>query len=270
MSAPFKQGLDYFTHDTYLSEDPKIEYIEAAHGLTGYAVFIKILEKIYRNGYYLNWSERDSLIFSKKNNIDAKKCQNIISDCLKESLFDKEKYNKYSILTSHGIQARYLKSCERRKNITIFYEFFNVDINWVKANIKKVNVTIKKLNGDIYSVIAAESKVKKSKGKNNNKDTTAEDDQKISSSANVKIDFDWAVNEFINITETDKKAWVEAYPAINLSSEIARAKEWLKSNPKNKKSNYRRFLTGWLGKAQDKTSRNGGEKNYKPNYANMK
>lgn len=49
--------------------------------------------------------------------------------------------------------------------------------------------------------------------------------------------------------------WESAYPAINVKAEVTKAAAWLISNPKNKKSNYARFLNAWLSKAQDTAPR---------------
>lgn len=46
-----------------------------------------------------------------------------------------------------------------------------------------------------------------------------------------------------------------AYPAVDVEREIAKAHAWVLANPKNKKSNWARFLNGWLRKAQDKAPR---------------
>jgi hypothetical protein len=56
-------------------------------------------------------------------------------------------------------------------------------------------------------------------------------------------------------TSADLKAWAAAFPAISVPAEIRRAAEWLKANPKNRKSNYRRFLVGWFTRAQDRAPR---------------
>lgn len=54
--------------------------------------------------------------------------------------------------------------------------------------------------------------------------------------------------------------WRGAYPALSLDAELAKAAAWLVSNPKNRKSNYGRFLTNWLSKAQDRAPRVNGHK----------
>lgn len=52
--------------------------------------------------------------------------------------------------------------------------------------------------------------------------------------------------------------WNEAYPALSLDAELSKASAWMIANPKNKKSNYARFLTNWLSRAQDKAPKRGG------------
>ena len=54
------------------------------------------------------------------------------------------------------------------------------------------------------------------------------------------------------ITDADRTAWATAYPSASLTAELAKASEWLRANPtKAKRSNWRKFLTGWLTRCQD-------------------
>jgi hypothetical protein len=66
------------------------------------------------------------------------------------------------------------------------------------------------------------------------------------------IGFDAEKGEFRNITTVDHERWSNAYPAIAVSREIAAAAAWLMANPKNRKSNYSRFLVNWFSRAQDR------------------
>lgn len=52
--------------------------------------------------------------------------------------------------------------------------------------------------------------------------------------------------------------WQAAYPAVDVVGEIKKAGEWLRANPKNRKSNYERFLVNWMSRAQDKAPPKGG------------
>jgi len=69
-----------------------------------------------------------------------------------------------------------------------------------------------------------------------------------------EISFDFDKQEFINITDKDLQQWRIAYPSTNISQEIAKAQEWLKSEPTKakQKKKFRRYLTNWLSRADEK------------------
>jgi hypothetical protein len=152
MSRPIKQGLDYFPLD--VDTDDKVELIEAKHGIVGFGVIIKLYQKIYKEGYYLNWNEETSLLFSKRINVNINIINDVITDCLQYNLLDKTLFNTYKILTSEGIQKRYLGAVERRKEVFLCKKYINVDI-------KKINVNINWINNNN----STQSKVKESKVK---------------------------------------------------------------------------------------------------------
>ena len=56
MARPIKEGIDYFTFDVDMDTDDKIYMIEAEHGLEGFAILVKLLMEIHRNGYYYPWN----------------------------------------------------------------------------------------------------------------------------------------------------------------------------------------------------------------------
>jgi hypothetical protein len=59
------------------------------------------------------------------------------------------------------------------------------------------------------------------------------------------------------ITPRDRMEWAAAYPACELDTELARATAWLRANPtKAHKSNWRKFLVGWLSRSQDRGGTN--------------
>lgn len=54
------------------------------------------------------------------------------------------------------------------------------------------------------------------------------------------------------ITDADRKAWSIAYPACDIDRQLARADQWLRSNPaKARKELWRKFLTGWMSRSQE-------------------
>lgn len=74
------------------------------------------------------------------------------------------------------------------------------------------------------------------------------------------ISFNMENGAWSGIIEADRESWLKAYPACDIDLELARMIEWIKSNPaKGKKSNYRRFITSWLSRSQDRGgTRKGG------------
>jgi len=62
----------------------------------------------------------------------------------------------------------------------------------------------------------------------------------------------WGPEGFSNIREEMLAAWNAAYPACDIQMELAKANAWLVANPKRVKSDYGRFLTAWLSRAQDR------------------
>lgn len=56
--------------------------------------------------------------------------------------------------------------------------------------------------------------------------------------------------EFIGIPDAVFDSWALAYPNVNAKSELRKAAAWILSNPKNRKTDYLKFLNGWLGRAR--------------------
>lgn len=70
-----------------------------------------------------------------------------------------------------------------------------------------------------------------------------------------KVIFDYIKNQFQNIPPEIIEKWQSIYPVINIQFEIGKAEAWVIANPKNKKSNWMRFLVNWMTRAQDKAPR---------------
>ena len=67
--------------------------------------------------------------------------------------------------------------------------------------------------------------------------------------------FDPGSNSFINIDNTLIKTLSDKYPAVDIRIELGKMEGWLMANPKNRKSNYMKFITNWLSKTQDRARR---------------
>lgn len=153
MARPTKQGLDYFPLDTTM--DSKMELFEAEHGLIGFAFLIKLFQKIYDNGYFCEWAEDEQLLFSKRINVNINEVNVYINSALKRNIFNQELFEKYNILTSRGIQKRFLEACKRRKQIEFIKDICLIDFNELQYQDFKnkiVYVSNNSINVNINSV----------------------------------------------------------------------------------------------------------------------
>lgn len=157
MGQPIKDGIDYFPLDVDMDEtEEKIFVIEAeCENERGFGMLIKLLMRIYRGGYFLKWNDRVAKIFAKRKNLDIDKLNSLVEVCVREDFFDKGLFDKYSILTSHGIQKRYFKVASRRSSVDCVKEYLLVNIydyiKKVNVNILPVNVNNNRVNVNNYS-----------------------------------------------------------------------------------------------------------------------
>lgn len=124
MARPKKQGLDYFPLD--VNVDNKIEILESEYGILGFGFIVRLFQKIYANGYYLEWNEYSPILLKKEIGLEREKINEFIEFCLEINIFDKKLYSEYNILTSRGIQKRYFTVCKRRKEIELIKEYLLV------------------------------------------------------------------------------------------------------------------------------------------------
>ena len=75
-----------------------------------------------------------------------------------------------------------------------------------------------------------------------------------------KIFFDFSLGEFLNIQEKDIKIWSEAYPKCKFNIELKKMAAWLMADPKRKKTQYKKFINGWLSRTQDSGGTKGNDK----------
>lgn len=75
--------------------------------------------------------------------------------------------------------------------------------------------------------------------------------EKLNTIAPTKVTFDWSSSSFVNLDESLRLKLKDRFPAVELETELKKMEAWFMGNPKNRKSNYLRFIVNWLTKAQD-------------------
>ena len=110
-------GINYFPMGVNFMEENAMEVIEAKYGIKGSAIVLKLLCKIYKEGYYIRWDEEQCLIFANKagREVQAEEVQGIIEILFIKGILDRNSYLENGILTSENIQKVWLEATKRRK-----------------------------------------------------------------------------------------------------------------------------------------------------------
>lgn len=126
MARPPYPGAHFFPLHCHLDE--KFDLIEAEYGLQGFAIVVKLYQKIYGElGYYCEWNRDVGLLFAQANCVGYNLVSEVVNACLRRGIFCKSMFDLHGILTSVGIQRRYLKMVERRVGQKILPEYALVE-----------------------------------------------------------------------------------------------------------------------------------------------
>ena len=198
MARPRKDGLDYFPVDVNFLSDLKIKKIIRAHGAQAVAVVISVLTTIYRdNGYFATYDEDLIFIIADELKLEDSYVKDVIEKLIEVDFLSKEQKEKNNILTSIGIQERYLKACERRVKTTL-------------------NATYNLLNNSSNELPQTESTDKESfclqkphsTGVNDSKSTQSKVNNKVNNKVNKKVN-----NNLLTSSEnnSDVRELIEIY-----------------------------------------------------------
>lgn len=152
MSRPQKEGIDYFSLDVDFFDDrEKIRPIIARFGPDGVTLLLFLYCQIYKRGYYIKVD--DDLIdsISMDLRMNQKKIRQMLAYFIKRSLFDDTLFNTVTVLTSRGIQKRYMLAVKERVKkrgapIVVKKEYWLIpenDIAEVKVKVGNVSTIIK-------------------------------------------------------------------------------------------------------------------------------
>ena len=175
-----KVGLDYFELDCHMDE--KIELIEAEYGLKGFAIVVKLYQSIFSGfGYYCEWYPDISVLWARRLGLShggdygsvgsasdegslpgfpKNLINDVVAASIRRNIFSKELFQRYGILTSSGIQKRYLSATSKREKVELKKEYLLIPIPK-----NRINVVINSISSDInsiYSVRNEQSRVEKS------------------------------------------------------------------------------------------------------------
>lgn len=169
-----KVGMDSFLLDCHTNDN--ISEIEAEYGVKGFAVVVRLWQKIYcEKGYYCEWVERSPLLFLSNwfggnSGVTVNLIMDIVSRCLGNGIFNAEMYENYSILTSARIQKQYFDVVKRREEILVKKEYLLISVDKIKGIVYENEISVCRNQKNVCrndTSKVKESKEKKSKTNKN-------------------------------------------------------------------------------------------------------
>lgn len=132
-----KVGMDSFLLDCHTNDN--ISEIEAEYGVKGFAIVVRLWQKIYsEKGYYCEWTDRSPLLFLSNwfggnSGVTISLITDVVSRCLDNGIFNAWMCEKHSILTSARIQKTYFDVVKRREEILVKKEYLLISVAKIKG-----------------------------------------------------------------------------------------------------------------------------------------
>ena len=132
MARPNSEGVGYFPKDVGFYRDDKIKLLRAEFGAKGMYLLDYILCELYeKDGYFMKWDERKCYLVS-----DGAGCgcnpsfvEEVVVGSVRCEVFDKRVFDEYGVLTSAGIQRRFVRMLKGREYVRLIKEYFVLDVN---------------------------------------------------------------------------------------------------------------------------------------------
>ena len=210
--ATLKLGLDYFPMNVDFFSNDKLQLVSARFGIQGENMVLRLLCKVYGSGYFYRFGDDEMILLARHLEEDCGHLfvKEALNEIIKRGFFDKNIYERFRILTSQGIQRRYIEATGRRKCIELHEQLLLIDIpDTPNVIILNQNVCIITPNGDI---------IRQSKGKEKEREKEKENVENESSQAHI--------NARAHVHEGEKQLTEEPKDVV---SDYEKFQLWLKS-----------------------------------------
>ena len=226
--------MKWFRHYSDASEDEVLSGIRDRLGTEGYGAWWLILEAISRQ---IDKKPRDFAEYSVKK---WRKITGISPKKLQKFLSFLSKNGKVFVENSEKDGIKYIK-IRVPKILEIADEYTKRMMKVEEKSAENPDKNRHKIGDSTKKNVLDKIRLDKIRKDNN------------TSNQKHKIIFNFDNEKWENIKPGDIDQWREAYPACNVDLELKQMRQWLLSNKKKgKKKNYRRFITNWLTRSQEK------------------
>lgn len=166
MARPIKEGLDYFPLDIDFFSDQKIMMTEQEYGPKGGYIAVRLLCWVYKEGYYLKWDSKTALVLAKcvGDGVTGALVSEVVNALVTNEFFDKDLFNRCAILTSAGIQKRWLHIIKQLKRKSVIKSEYKLLQEETEVNTELTKVTTEETQAETEE---STQKEMKGKGKEN-------------------------------------------------------------------------------------------------------
>lgn len=127
MARPPKEGCSYFPLDCDFFNDRKVRLLRAVYGGKAEAVLIRLWCMIYAGAgwwLHLDTDEIALLAESMGGGFSPEYIRDVVLAACERGLFDKDIFARWQVLTSDGVQKRYLEIKCRKSSIPVIHEYW--------------------------------------------------------------------------------------------------------------------------------------------------
>ena len=117
----------------------RVRLLEAEHGYGGYGLWVKLLQKVFGQGYYADWCGDRCKLFAADNRVEVELVEAVVQSALELGLFNRELYEKHSILTSRKLQLEFFDAAKRRKETVVQLDYLLAVVDDLPANVRLVD-----------------------------------------------------------------------------------------------------------------------------------
>lgn len=166
MARPIKKGIDYYSIDVDFLRDIKIRKIMRSCGIATGSILLSLLGNIYRDeGYYAVWDSDMCFLVADEVGTKESAVDELVKRATEVGFFDNGMFEKYHILTSHGIQARYEQAARQKKN-------HHIEPKFSLLRVSNVGNRVTNTDNSVSNVESTQSILKDTKGNNSKSDNT--------------------------------------------------------------------------------------------------
>ncbi len=270
MARPIKDGMVYFPKDTDFYSDKKVRLLRSEFQAKGMYLLDYLMCEVFKQGYFIEWDQDlcDLIADDVGCNISSQFISEFIHGCLRRSFFDEGVFNASGVLTSAGIQRRYIRMFNSRSEIRIIKEYWlldETDKNDVPTSIlskitfKNISCTENPNKSTENPNKSTENCTNKSKGNKSKKDERKDvmhgaiENSSEQNAGKVVVQLLLNDKTLFDVYEDSVTHWQELYPAVNVIQELRIMVAWCEANPQKRKTRrgISRFIVSWLAKKQD-------------------